>query len=687
MRPTTDCGPEQPGVPVPPALPEAQAAALTRRSFVGAGVVLSQPWLAACGEGAAQQGMDEAPAGTPDGTASPTQPAATPAAAARNAADSTMQDFLRRHPLPGRYRDQQPYLLQGVPARELANRIPGGQALLWDQFGPTHRYVDLHSGWPWSRPGGDWIDAKGMLHGPVPWFTVPVGAGRDSEATAYYSADVTRLVQHVQVNRRWLALLLTAPTAPRAIAGTVGSPHPPPSIEVIYVDGQRARLRCRLVAGLHPSTEYPNTSAATVNLPAALEFEWPKRPVSSASINFTVTAHWSGAQPQVHGFLLSPPINQVSVRGGLATSVGRLDEGLQDVADVIGVHRYTDQHALQDFVHAERASLSSEREFDPALWGNGREDRSKWPHAGAGKWLNAGPPLSLVRSDHRHDGFEPLAPGLGALRIHMPAAASTDGAVVGYEGTLGANAMIMLPEPLFGRLDHIIVRYYVRLGLPGMASSRQRLQVLHVPGQPGWTSMSGKFGIGPDHTTSLGGVSGSSGGGAGWQMRLAWYECDALSGGPDERGWAAGYHLTDFQANNPPGHRYGLEQSPQFDRWGQRGGTGGMLYAGHWYCVETELKLNSVTPSQPALAADGVLRTWLDGRMVFERTGMVFRSLPLAAAPYRPDRIRPCRELGVRGLWMNFFHGGKTVNTIDRTLFYTGLAWAKRYIGPMAGID
>lgn len=657
---------------------------LSRRAFVGAAMATPQALLGGCSESPARAAPHQAALAGSVPAARPTPEAVS--AARRPPQDDAIDDFLQRHPLPARYRHQQAYLLQGVPARELAPRIPGGQPMHWDQFGPTHRYVDMHTGWPWTRPGGDWIDANGVRHGSAPWFAAPVGDRQGSEASAYYSVDATRLVKQAQASRRWLAVLLTAPTAPRVIAGTVGSTHPPPSIEVTYADGQRARLRCWLAAGLDPSTELPNTSAAAVKLPAVLEFERPARAVTSASLNFTVTAHWSGANPQVLGFLLDPPTNQQPVRQGLASSAGRLDDGLQDLPDVIGVHRYTDQRNLADFVQAERASISSEHEFDPAIWGQGRENRSKWPHVGAGKWLNAGPPWSWVRSDHKQEGFAPLAPGLGAMRIHMPAAAIRDGAVVGYDGTLAAHAMILLPEPLFGRLDHIFVRYYVRLGLPGVATPRQRLQVQHVPGQTNWTSLTGKFGIGPDHSTSLGGVSGTSGGGAGWQMRLGWSECDALSGGPDERGWAPGFHLTDFQANNPLGHRYGIEQLPHFDRWGQQGGAGGMLYAGHWYCVETELKLNTVLTAQPGYAADGALRTWLDGRQVFEQTGLVFRSLPLASAPYRPDRIRPCRELGVRGLWMNFFHGGKTVNTIDRTVFYTGLAWAKRYIGPMLGI-
>ena len=600
--------------------------------------------------------------------------------------ESVVLAYLQRHPLPPRYRTEQPYLFQSVPSRDLASRLPDGKPMFWDIFGPTHRYVDAHTGWPWSRPGGDWVDAAGLRHGPMPWFSMAADAVVGTEQSARYVVDVTRLVRHAQAEQRWLAIMLLARGAPRTIAGTQASRHSPPAIDVVYADGQRARLRCRLVASLQAGSLLPITTAQEVGLPAGLEFERPDRELKSAMLRFAVTAHWSGANPRIDGFLIDPPIQPAAPpRAGLASQAGAQDRSLADHPAVIGVHRYTDDRPLADFVHADGAGLSSEHNFDPAIYGTGPEDRSKWPHAGLGKWISASTPWQLVRSGYRDEGFKPLAPGLGALRVHMPAAPQVrDGAVVGYDGTAAGYAMIFLPEPLFGRLDRIFVRYYLRLGLPGQTDARHRYQVRHAPGDSDWTNLTGKFGIGPDHSTSYGGVSGSSGGGAGWQMRLGWGECDAGEGGPDERGVAPGFHLYDFQGNNPAGHRYGSEQPPQFDRWGQQGGVGGMLYAGHWYCIETELKLNSVSAQAPGFSADGELRAWLDGRLVWERSGMVFRSLPLAQPQPNPSRLRPCRELGVRGLWLNWFHGGKTVNTVDRTIFYTGLSWARQYIGPMA---
>ena len=194
--------------------------------------------------------------------------------------------------------------------------------------------------------------------------------------------------------------------------------------------------------------------------------------------------------------------------------------------------------------------------------------------------------------------------------------------------------------------------------------------------------MNGKTGIAPSHSTSYGGVSGSSGGKHGWQMRLAWADCDAAQGGPDENGLALGLHTYDFLYNNRP-FDYGNTDTMRQTQFGQKDGLGGIIYHGKWYCLEMEVDLNSVMESAPGYLQDGAVRVWVDGSLAFERTEMVMRSLPILSVPYDSTNIRPCRELGHRDLWFNWFHGGKTFNTIDRTLFFTGLAWGREYIGPM----
>lgn len=593
--------------------------------------------------------------------------------------------LLQSNPLPPRYRTAQRQLLQAVPVAELPSRVAGGQPFRLDQFGPTHRWVDSHTGWAWSRPGGDWIDASGQRHGSRPWLSVAADAGRSSAESADYFGDLTALVQRTQSEPRWLALLLVGTGAPRSIAGRAHPRFAAPAIDVVYQDGQRARLACRLVAALDASSQQPQTTAMEVKLPAILEFEPPSQPVQSAKLRWTVTAHWAGPPATIAVQLADPPVLAEPARAGLAAQAGPLDAQLHTRPGILGVHRYLDGRGLGDFVHPDRTALHSVRHCDPAIYGLGPTDTGKLPHLGAGKWHVEGPPLVLVPSGYGGEGFAPLAPGLGALRLHMPATPGLQtGAKVDGNGTLGAHAMIFLPEPQYGRLDRLFVRYHLRLGLPLAVDPRQRLQLVRDGGTADWVGMSGKFGIGPDHSTSLGGVSASSGGGAGWQMRLSWYECDAGLGGPDERGIAPGFHLYDFQANNPVGHRYGRDEPSQAERWGQRGGLGGMLYAGHWYCIETELRLNTVDSRAGTWQPDGELRAWVDGRLVYERSGMVFRTLPLQTMPHQPDRLPPCRELGVRALWLNWFHGGRLPNTVPRTMFVTGLAWGTGYIGPMA---
>ena len=134
--------------------------------------------------------------------------------------------------------------------------------------------------------------------------------------------------------------------------------------------------------------------------------------------------------------------------------------------------------------------------------------------------------------------------------------------------------------------------------------------------------------------------------------------------------------------------------------WGK---VGGVLYARRWYCIETELKLNSVdkpgikpdgTPHiingvQQFWTADGELRVWVDGMLAWEDTGMIFRTLPKRALPPSRDKlltIYPIRELGVRSLLLNTYVGGTSPSTRPHMHYYAGLAYGTEYIGPMRGV-
>lgn len=597
-------------------------------------------------------------------------------------------------------------LFQTIPAAEVPPRVPLGRPYrLEGIYGPTAEHVDRYVGWAWDKTGGDWIDADGVRHGPKPWIAEPLNPAVAS-TTVPYAADATALVKRVIADKRPFALRLDVAGDYRVMAAF--NSDTPPRVAVAYESGEVETLACRLTASISTSV-MPRTMDETMALPVFVEFDRPSRSdVKSATLYMVIVKHGAG-KSTLRAWLLDPPKNTDQVQHGIAAEWGPLDDGAASDPRAIGVHRYLPNTSLADYaLPGSFVNVGAEREFDPAIWG-GVPDLSKLPHRadrpGGGRWVNPGKGWSIVGPDYDGEGFRPLAPGLGALRVHMPAKALADGDVVYSVGQAAADGFIFLPEPMFGRLGRIFVRQYVFLGTrngqPYHPKLAERLHVYHDTDRldPVWTDAAGKFLVTPEHRTSYGGVSGTAGGPNGWQMRGSWSDCDAGMGGPDEGGWSLGYHLYDFFSDNPPGHNYPGD-SGRKSKFGQRGGLGGILPALQWVCIETELKLNSVdkpgmlADGSPHLVAgqpqfwtpDGELRAWWNGRLAFERTGMVFRTLPLHPLPADPSKIRPCRELGVRGLWFNWFHGGKTLNAVDRTVFVTGLAWAHQYIGPMKGV-
>jgi hypothetical protein len=616
-----------------------------------------------------------------------------------------------------KYRNQQRYLFQTVRAASEPARIPGAPPYANEStgsltVGPTPKFVDRLVGWPWDRTSGDFLD-KNLARNPatpVPWFSVRTDAVAGNTLAHTYTTDATDLVGFVQKQGRWNALLLDhGASTYRPIASTFTAT--PPSMNVTYTDSTTEVLKCRIVAAASVGSDYSNTTSAAIQLPAFMEFERPSKPVQSATITFTVTQHWAGPHPEVSGYVLDPPMNSDPVVMGIAAT-SPLDAGLSANPSIIGVHRYLDGTAFNDFamppvptgifpMSGGSYNTGSEDWFDPAIYGNGPQDLRKLPHHGLGKWLNTNVPTppeqpgqrskwELVKSDYvSTDGFKPLAPGVGAMRIFMEGNhALVDGATeFSALGHATTGAVIFLPEPLWG-IDDLFVRYYVRLGAPRGSPYRvpmkDRLQVL-IGGTPKWTDCTGKFGIMPTHDNSYGGFSGSAGGGAGWQMRLSWADITTDDIGPDLGGTSIGLHTFDFQFKNPPGYNFGQTDTPKESGFGQRGGLGGMLYAENWYCYESQIKLNTVMDTAPGFVADGEIRQWIDGRLVLERTGMVFRTLPLYNPGFISGKQRPIRKLGHRNLLLNWFHGGTTQNTIDRSCYISQLAWGTKYIGPMKG--
>jgi hypothetical protein len=585
-------------------------------------------------------------------------------------------------PAPGSDRTSQPYLFQMV-RQPYPSTLVGGSNYDTDFRGPTAVYVDPTSGWAWTNLKGDWIDSEGTPQGDTPFVSFSANSGNVNEFFTYTGIDVTALVQYVQTNNKWLAVLMgNSEAAYRSVASPWNQTASVPVIAVTYADSTTGTLACKLVGANTAGSSLPRTTQDEQSLPVFMEFERPAKAVASATLTLSLKKLTSGTGV-IHINPCNPPFNTdpPTGQGGLASLAGNLDQGVTAHSNVIGAQRYVDGAVLSDFVLANSLSSSSEQWYDPALWG-GTQDLTKYPHNAVGKWVGGFNTLTLVDSNYTGEGFAPLAPGLGAMKLDMPDAGIQTGQEGGTSGTAASSAVLYMPYDEIGLIDHIFVRQYVRLGTPHVRVPSDRRQVLRN-NVPAWTDLGGKIGISPSHNTSYGGFSGSAGGGNGWQMRWSWGDCETNLGGPNEQGMQFGWHLFDF-GTNPEGYRY-ISESQSLNSWGQRGGLGATCYPGRWYCIETEVKLNSIDTSNPStnFQPDGLLRTWIDGRLVYERTGMVFRTWPVYHPTYNPSAIRPIRELGVAWLLWNWYHGGTTRSSVDRTVFTTGLVWAKQRIGPM----
>lgn len=183
-----------------------------------------------------------------------------------------------------------------------------------------------------------------------------------------------------------------------------------------------------------------------------------------------------------------------------------------------------------------------------------------------------------------------------------------------------------------GEPDEAFFRYYLRFGdswdpvkdggkLPGLAGTYERA---------GWGGR---------------GANGSDG----WSARGAFFQLVAS----DEA--FARYRSIGSYVYHKHSGKYG-------SILGWNLGPTGLLEKNRWYSVEQQVKMN--TPGKP----DGVLRAWIDGQLVMERTDLHFRDVP---------------ELKVESVWMNVYHGGITDAHQDLSLYIDNLVIARRYIGPM----
>jgi hypothetical protein len=123
----------------------------------------------------------------------------------------------------------------------------------------------------------------------------------------------------------------------------------------------------------------------------------------------------------------------------------------------------------------------------------------------------------------------------------------------------------------------------------------------------------------------------------------------------------------DIQNKDAP---HGLTQGPL------KGGYNGRFFDsqevlfddGKWHCVEATFKLNTLDATKDEPNHDGELRGWVDGKLVIERTDVVFRSTDFPNMKFNQFLMLP------------YFHHGVPH---DQTLWIDELALGAKRIGPV----
>lgn len=220
----------------------------------------------------------------------------------------------------------------------------------------------------------------------------------------------------------------------------------------------------------------------------------------------------------------------------------------------------------------------------------------------------------------RSFGFESLDGD--ALQIMIPAGKN-----------LGLDMRYKFSDKLGYEPEEIYFRYYLRLAtdwnptteggkLPGITSTY---------GQVGWGGRKA------DGTT-------------GWSMRGSFYRLP-------ERGNP--YHALTAIGT----YAYHADMEDYWgDAWPWSDSGRALFERNRWYCIEQYVKVNR--PGQK----DAVIRAWIDGRSVFERTGF---------------RVRDTPSIKIEQIWMNVWYGGTAPSPQDQHLFIDNVVIARRYIGPM----
>lgn len=511
----------------------------------------------------------------------------------------------------------------------------------WGSIGPNASYVDVFSQWLWINGGGDWINSLGASQSLTsPYFTFTANAV--SSGNHRYSTNITSGVTAAFNRGKWNSYIVKSTGGTRSLVTQNNPSLAAATIDVIYADTTTATLNCLACIELASGTSYTHIGypLASNAYNIALEFQMPAQAISSATLNITVDNHTVTATT-FNGYLANPTVTTPTVVQGLAAGY-TADAGINGNPAVIAGHRYQDGSVLSDWIipySTLNVNVFATNSWSPDLFGIGASDNTKLPTAAngvtvaaSGKWFykaDTSSTTSLVNSSYSGDNFQPVSPGIGALRIVIPKSNLPDGSAAGYVGSTGSDLWLLFPKSICGNVDETYTRFYVRFAQAPQSLSDAFMYRTSTGADAQYATVGGKWGMGVHQWTQFGGNNQVGGGNLGWTNRQAMLQAAADA---PLAGLQPGVHAYDMIGYN--------------FTYGRPYGMGSTLFPNYWYCLEIRCKLNTWAPSGGG-ASDGIMDIYLDGVLASSWTNWKYRDGPI------DYRVTPPKQYGTAS-------GGKT---------------------------
>jgi hypothetical protein len=517
-----------------------------------------------------------------------------------------------------------------------------------DGFGPnrTTMVENLHLAWknP-GKDGGDWSDADGRPRGEKPYVSHGYSRGDFS------GLDVTVLV------KKWIAsgenkgfLLRSAPRSNANVrfAGRLATdPATRPTLKVETATGT-ASLPCRFFSAYRFSSFKTMDTRTLVEVTpdgvAMLGFDVAglQGVVSRATLVLTCVDVTFGTSGAIDVYALDPP-RIYDGNGGASPQVGIADAFALDA----GLAKHPACLFVGNFAHAN----------DPG-----------WHYGMHGKQANLAYDAD-VKSWFYTGVIEP------GHNFGLDAQVWCDGVVM--DGAAGGRpAKPAWPEMYMRQYIYLNADFFsshvTDWKIPGIGQSHG---IWH-PMKDARFSLGGYWDVG--NTSARGPVNPTFGGIVKNPAGLWMYEEGSMRAGIK--------HPLDEDAPEHPYKRYmALYNTPYHkDMTAYDGGFYAwpdvVIHRERWYCIEQYVKMNSIDTDNHrpldvfgnydwlAARADGVIKAWVDGRLVAD-SGPKFR-------------FRRHPAIGLRGLDGNWYFGGRPMSPTRQSFRWRDVVLATQYIGP-----